>query len=104
MCLKNISSYDGKVNHSFRDYKADDRKSLPRITRRRLQEFINLFQLRMTHSWNGCAASPAAAFVQNGYTVAGAGMLLVAAWHVIHDKTDYVDFQKQDRQSPASNG
>ena len=40
----------------------------------------------------------------NGYTVAGAGMLLVAAWHVIHDKTDYVDFQKQDRQSPASNG
>ena len=78
MCLKNISSYDGKVNHSFRDYKADDRKSLPRITRRRLQEFINLFHLRMTHSWNGCAASPAAAFVQNGYTVAGAGIFSAA--------------------------
>ena len=37
-----------------------------------------LFHLRMTHSWNGCAASPAAAFVQNGYTVAGAGMLSAA--------------------------
>lgn len=36
--------------------------------------------------------------------VAVARKLLVAAWHVIHDKTDYVDFQKQDRQSPASNG
>ena len=36
--------------------------------------------------------------------VAVAKKLLVAAWHVIHDKTDYVDFQKQDRQSPASNG
>lgn len=36
--------------------------------------------------------------------VAMARKLLVAAWHVIHDKTDYVDFQKQDRQSPASNG
>jgi|GEM_PF-6959388 len=39
MCLKNISDYDGKVNHSFRDYKTDDRKSLPRIARRRLQVF-----------------------------------------------------------------
>ena len=29
--------------------------------------------------------------------VAVARKLLVAAWHVIHDKTDYVDFQKQDR-------
>lgn len=36
--------------------------------------------------------------------VAVARKLLIAAWHVIHDKTDYVDFQKQDRQSPASNG
>ena len=36
--------------------------------------------------------------------VSVARKLLVAAWHVIHDKTDYVDFQKQDRQSPASNG
>lgn len=36
--------------------------------------------------------------------VAVARKLLVAAWHVIHDKTDYVDFQKQDRQSSASNG
>ena len=36
--------------------------------------------------------------------VAVARKLLVAAWHVIHDKTYYVDFQKQDRQSPASNG
>ena len=36
--------------------------------------------------------------------VAVARKLLVAAWHVIHDKTDYVDFQKQERQSPASNG
>lgn len=36
--------------------------------------------------------------------VAVARKLLVAAWHVIHGKTDYVDFQKQDRQSPASNG
>ena len=38
------------------------------------------------------------------FIVAVARKLLVAAWHVIHDKTDYVDFQKQDRQSPASNG
>ena len=37
-----------------------------------------LFHLRMTHSWNGCAASPAAAFVHNGYLVAGAGMLSAA--------------------------
>lgn len=36
--------------------------------------------------------------------VAVARKLLVAAWHVIHDKTDYVDFQKRDRQAPASNG
>ena len=36
--------------------------------------------------------------------VAVARKLLVATWHVINDKTDYVDFQKQDRQSPASNG
>ena len=36
--------------------------------------------------------------------VAVAGKLLVAVWHVIHDKTDYVDFQKRDRQAPASNG
>ena len=36
--------------------------------------------------------------------VAVARKLLVAAWHVIHDKTDYVDFQKQDRQAPTSNG
>ena len=36
--------------------------------------------------------------------VAVARKLLVAAWHVIHDKTDYVDFQKQDRQSSALNG
>lgn len=36
--------------------------------------------------------------------VAVARKLLVAAWHVIRDKTDYVDFQKQDRQSSASNG
>ena len=36
--------------------------------------------------------------------VAVARKLLVAAWHVIHDKTDYFDFQKQDRQSSASNG
>lgn len=36
--------------------------------------------------------------------VAVARKLLVAAWHVIHDKTDYVDFQEQGRQSPASNG
>ena len=36
--------------------------------------------------------------------VAVARKLLVAAWHVIHDKTDYADFQKQDRQAPASNG
>lgn len=36
--------------------------------------------------------------------VAVARKLLVATWHVIHDKTDYVDFQKQDRQAPASNG
>lgn len=36
--------------------------------------------------------------------VAVARKLLVAVWHVIHDKTDYVDFQKRDRQAPASNG
>ena len=36
--------------------------------------------------------------------VAVARKLLVATWHVIHDKTDYVDFQKRDRQAPASNG
>lgn len=36
--------------------------------------------------------------------VAVARKLLVAVWHVIHDKTDYVDFQKQDRQSSATNG
>ena len=35
-----IYYYVGRGSHSFRDYKADDRKSLPRITRRRLQEFI----------------------------------------------------------------
>ena len=36
--------------------------------------------------------------------VAVARKLLIAVWHVIHDKTDYVDFQKRDRQAPASNG
>lgn len=36
--------------------------------------------------------------------VAVARKLLVAAWHVIHNKTDYVDFQKQDRQPSATNG
>ena len=36
--------------------------------------------------------------------VAVARKLLVAAWHVIHDKTDYVDFQKQDRQASVTNG
>ena len=36
--------------------------------------------------------------------VAVARKLLVAVCHVIHDKTDYADFQKQDRQAPASNG
>ena len=36
--------------------------------------------------------------------VAVARKLLVATWHVIHDKTDYVDFQKQDRQASVTNG
>jgi transposase len=37
--------------------------------------------------------------------VAVARKLLVAVWHVIHDETDYVDFQqKQDRQVSATNG
>ena len=37
--------------------------------------------------------------------VAVARKLLVAVWHVIHDETDYVDFQqKQDRQLSATNG
>ncbi len=37
--------------------------------------------------------------------VAVARKLLVAVWHVIHDETDYVDFQqRQDRQTPATNG
>lgn len=36
--------------------------------------------------------------------VAVARKLLVAAWHVIHDQTDYVDFQKQDRQASGTNG
>lgn len=37
--------------------------------------------------------------------VAVARKLLVAVWHVIHDETDYVDFQqKQDRQASATNG
>ena len=36
--------------------------------------------------------------------VAVARKLLVATWHVINDKTDYVDFQKQDRQASVTNG
>lgn len=36
--------------------------------------------------------------------VAVARKLLVAAWHVIHDQTDYVDFQKQDRYASDTNG
>ena len=31
------------------------------------------------------------------------GKLLVAVWHVLHDKTDYVDF-KPDREESANNG
>ena len=37
-----ICYYDGKGSHSFRDYKTDDSKSLPLITRRWLQESILL--------------------------------------------------------------
>lgn len=36
--------------------------------------------------------------------VAVARKLLIATWHVINDKTDYVDFQKQDRQASVTNG
>ena len=36
--------------------------------------------------------------------VAVARKLLVATWHVINDKTAYVDFQKQDRQASVTNG
>ena len=36
--------------------------------------------------------------------VAVARKLLVATWHVINDRTDYVDFQKQDRQASVTNG
>ena len=36
--------------------------------------------------------------------VAVARKLLVATWHVINDKTDYVDFQKQDLQASVTNG
>ena len=35
--------------------------------------------------------------------VAVARKLLVAVWHVLHDKTDYVDF-KPDREESANNG
>lgn len=35
--------------------------------------------------------------------VAVARKLLIAVWHVLHDKTDYVDF-KPDREESANNG
>lgn len=36
--------------------------------------------------------------------VAVARKLLVAAWHVIHDKTDYVDFQNKIVNRPLQTG
>lgn len=37
--------------------------------------------------------------------VAVARKLLVAVWHVLHDKTDYIDFKpKTDCEESANNG